>query len=65
MNITHISESDLTLKQLYKEREKIIEFNKKLSAPGYKFKNSIKPHYPRYLDALIETKKNGLQLKLF
>lgn len=72
MNITQHPGSDLSLKQLEKEKAQIIEFNKKISKPGYKFKDSIKPNYPKYLDPLIKMKTEELkakekhtQLKLF
>lgn len=65
MNLTKHPGFDLSLKQLLKEKEKIIEFNKRVSKPGYKFSHSIKPTYPKYLDTLIKIKKEGLQLNLF
>jgi CRISPR/Cas system-associated protein Cas5 (RAMP superfamily) len=64
VDITQHPGYDLTLKQLEKEKAQIIEFNKKLSKPGYKFKDSIKPNYPKYLDQLIKMKQDT-QLKLF
>lgn len=64
MNILQHPGIDLSLKQLEKERGRIIKFNKRISKPGYKFKSTIKPNYPKYLNDLIELKQSG-QLKLF
>lgn len=65
MDLTKHPGFDLSLKQLEKERINIIEFNKRISKPCYRFKDSIKPNYPKYLNELIRIKKEGLQLKLF
>lgn len=57
---------NIPLNKLIQERNRIIEFNKRISKKDYKFKSTIKPNYPKYLDLMIELKKNdAIQLKLF
>lgn len=63
MDITQHPAFDLSLERLLKEQEMIKKFNARISKKSYKFKNSIKPHYPQYLDDLIDFKETG-QLKL-
>jgi len=47
---------NLSLKKLYQERERTIEFNNRISLPGYKFKKDIKPNGTTGIDRIIERK---------